>query len=201
MGDGADGARVGTHAARATSVATGRGRGRAAVPPAGSPPPTRDPPASAVRSEASKRNALLLIATDDTGVRLGGRGWGGVGGAERRAVPRRADGRVFSPRRLQPPSLAGYLFATRTGSSLHVTRVAVAPSRRRLGVARALLSAAASPAKRGARPPLALTLHVDPANAGAVALYRAAGFADDGFLENYYSPGRAAARMLLTPAP
>ena len=104
------------------------------------------------------------------------------------------------PPSLSPPpllQLAGYLFAARTRSSLHILRVAVAPPHRRSGVARALVAAAASPTKRGASPPLALTLHVDPANAAAVALYTVAGFVNDGgLLTDYYSVGRPAQRMI-----
>ena len=96
-----------------------------------------------------------------------------------------------------PADLTGYLFATRTGSSLHVLRVAVAPTARRTGVATALLTAASSPTKRGGARPLALTLHVDPANTTAVSLYVGAGFVDDGgLLTDYYSPGRPAQRMI-----
>lgn len=96
-----------------------------------------------------------------------------------------------------PADLTGYLFATRTGSSLHVLRVAVALTARRTGVASALLTAAASPTKRGGARPLALTLHVDPVNTAAVALYTGAGFVDDGgLLADYYSPGRPAQRMI-----
>jgi len=44
--------------------------------------------------------------------------------------------------------------------------------------------------------PLSASLHVDPANAAAVSLYRASGFSVDARLEDYYSPGRPALRMI-----
>ena len=44
--------------------------------------------------------------------------------------------------------------------------------------------------------PLSASLHVDPANEAAVSLYLASGFAVDSRLEDYYSPGRAALRMI-----
>ena len=43
---------------------------------------------------------------------------------------------------------------------------------------------------------LCASLHVDPANAAAVALYLRFGFTEDGLLTDYYAPGRPALKMI-----
>ena len=99
------------------------------------------------------------------------------------------------------PSLpvAGYLAAAATGTSLHILRVATHPDARRKGVASALVRAALSPdpTTTRRRRPLSATLHVDPLNEAALALYSRAGFKADARLEDYYAPGRPALRMIL----
>ena len=155
----------------------------------------------AVRAEASKRNALLVVAKAE-------------------------GGDTSHPSAASPAAVAvvvGYLLAFRSGCSLHLSRVAVSPSHRRQGIARRLVDAVLSPslATEGTKgnsdrkkktlsssspssststtankAPLSASLHVDPSNAAAVSLYRASGFVVDSRLEDYYSPGRAALRMI-----
>jgi [ribosomal protein S18]-alanine N-acetyltransferase len=97
-----------------------------------------------------------------------------------------------------PSTLLGYLAGTSTGSAVHIARVAVQPGARRRGVASRLVAAALRPDKAltRRRRPLAATLHVDPANAPARALYAKLGFVEDARLESYYAPGRDAVRMV-----
>ena len=59
-----------------------------------------------------------------------------------------------------------------------------------------LLPAASQAALRWRRA-LCATLHVDPANAAALALYARFGFTEDGLLTDYYAPGRPALKMIL----
>ena len=128
-----------------------------------------------LRAESKKTSALLLVALADP-----------------------ADPALPSTGTLAPPVL-GYLAAASTCSAVHILRVATHPDARRCGIASALVTAALrpEPAATRRRPPLAATLHVDPANAPARALYERAGFAVDVRLEDYYAPGRPALRMIL----
>lgn len=58
------------------------------------------------------------------------------------------------------------------------------------------MQAALSAAKQERRSVQCATLHVDSSNTPAVQLYTAFGFEQDGFLENYYSEGSHAFKML-----
>lgn len=155
--------------------------------------------AEAVRAEASKRNALLVIAKAQA-----------------------AQAGDQSPSSSVVAAVVGYLLAFRSGCSLHLSRVAVSPSHRRQGIARSLIGSVLAPpssaasegnSKNGskrkktpssppsspaptAKAPLSASLHVDPRNEAAVSLYRASGFVVDSRLEDYYSPGRSALRMI-----
>ena len=72
----------------------------------------------------------------------------------------------------------------------HVLDLAVAPTARRSGTGRALLSALAAELRtRGAR---SLTLEVRAGNLGALALYRGAGFVVEGRRLGYYPDGEDA---------
>ena len=125
-----------------------------------------------LRAEAKKTAAVLLVATA-------------------------ADPASSPP---TPPAAGlGYLAASSTGTAVHISRVATHPGARRQGIASALVAAALAPdpATTRRRTPLAATLHVDPSNAPAVALYARAGFAVDAHLEDYYAAGRPALRMIL----
>lgn len=57
------------------------------------------------------------------------------------------------------------------------------------------LQAALSLAVRERRA-LCSTLHVDTANTAALGLYNKAGFKQDGLIEDYYGPGKAAYKLL-----
>ncbi|MFO7778826.1 MAG: GNAT family N-acetyltransferase [Nitriliruptoraceae bacterium] len=72
----------------------------------------------------------------------------------------------------------------------HVVDLAVAPSLRRRGIGRRLLSALVTELRtRGAR---AVTLEVRAGNLGALALYRGAGFVVEGHRPRYYPDGEDA---------
>ncbi len=72
----------------------------------------------------------------------------------------------------------------------HVLDLAVAPTARRSGTGRALLSALTEELRtRGAR---SITLEVRAGNLGALALYRGAGFAVEGRRPGYYPDGEDA---------
>ncbi len=92
----------------------------------------------------------------------------------------------------------GYLICSRFEDVWHVMNVAVAPHRRRIGVARALLS---SLLERIDDPEARLTLEVRVSNAGARSLYETFGFLGVGTRRRYYSDnGEDALIMWLTPA-
>jgi ribosomal-protein-alanine N-acetyltransferase len=94
--------------------------------------------------------------------------------------------------------VVGYLICSRFEDVWHVMNVAVAPHRRRTGVARALL---ASLLERIDDPEARLTLEVRISNTGARALYESFGFLGVGTRRRYYSDnGEDAVIMWLTPA-
>ncbi len=92
----------------------------------------------------------------------------------------------------------GYLICSRFDEDWHVMNVAVAPHRRRRGVARALLGGLLECL---GDPQARLTLEVRVSNAGARALYESFGFLAAGIRPRYYSDnGEDALVMWLTPA-
>ena len=92
----------------------------------------------------------------------------------------------------------GYLVCSRFDEDWHVMNVAVAPHRRRRGVARALLTGLL---ERLADPTARLTLEVRVSNHGARALYESLGFLAAGRRPRYYSDnGEDALVMWRTPA-
>ena len=81
--------------------------------------------------------------------------------------------------------------------SVLLSKLAVAPSLRRRGIGTALLGAVVGLAHTR-RHVTVVRLHVDAKNAGAQALYEAAGFVVSGErLDNFYRPGRHAFEMVL----
>lgn len=78
----------------------------------------------------------------------------------------------------------GFILCRSIAGEAEILTLAVAPAARRAGLGRALVEAAAEVAEqRGAE---ALFLEVAEDNAAALALYRAAGFADAGRRRGYY---------------
>ena len=78
--------------------------------------------------------------------------------------------------------LCGYLVCSRYDQVWHLMNVAVAPERRRLGVARSLLTRLFEEAGPDAR----YTLEVRTSNSEAIAMYRRFGFRSAGRRRRYY---------------
>ena len=90
--------------------------------------------------------------------------------------------------------LVGYLVISRYVDAWHVMNVAVTPSHRRRGIARALLErlfeVTASDERRG------YTLEVRVSNVGAIALYERLGFVARGVRRGYYTDNREDALIM-----
>ncbi len=87
----------------------------------------------------------------------------------------------------------GFLPAWEVADELQLHDVVVAPSHRRQGIGRALMTAlCAFAAERGAR---FVLLEVRKSNAAAIALYREFDFEVTGERSNYYANGEAALEM------
>ncbi len=87
-------------------------------------------------------------------------------------------------------SLVAFAGMMLVGDDAHLMNIAVAPDRRRLGVARFLLTRLLDDVvELGARH---LTLEVRPDNTAALALYRAFGLSVAGTRSDYYGPGEDA---------
>jgi ribosomal-protein-alanine N-acetyltransferase len=83
-------------------------------------------------------------------------------------------------------AVAGYLFGWDLGEEIRINNIAVAPARRRRGVARSLLgSLGREVAERGAA---RVTLEVRVGNTAARALYRSLGFEEAGLRPRHYEP-------------
>jgi ribosomal-protein-alanine N-acetyltransferase len=84
-----------------------------------------------------------------------------------------------------PPVIGGFVLAQVAADEAEILTVAVAPEWRRKGIARRLVERAQrDAARRGAR---MLFLEVAASNAGAIALYASAGFAEAGRRKGYYT--------------
>ena len=91
-------------------------------------------------------------------------------------------------------TLVGYLVLSRYVDAWHVMNVAVAPERRREGIAsallRQLLDQTRGDAKRG------YTLEVRVSNVGAISLYESFGFRPKGVRRGYYTDNREDALIM-----
>ena len=94
----------------------------------------------------------------------------------------------------QSGELVGYLVISRYVDAWHVMNVAVAPERRRRGIARTLLdrlfAETASDERRG------YTLEVRVSNEGAIKLYESLGFVRRGVRRGYYTDNREDALIM-----
>jgi ribosomal-protein-alanine N-acetyltransferase len=95
------------------------------------------------------------------------------------------------------PELGGYLICSRYDTVWHVMNVAVDPTRRRRGIATAMINALLERVEREAQ----LTLEVRRSNSGAITLYESFGFRSAGVRRRYYQDnGEDAIVMWRTPA-
>ena len=94
--------------------------------------------------------------------------------------------------------LLGYLVCSRYADVWHLMNVAVAPERRRIGIATRLIESLFERAGRDAR----YTLEVRTSNNAAIAMYERFGFRPAGHRRRYYHDnGEDALIMWLEPAP
>jgi len=95
-------------------------------------------------------------------------------------------------------TMVGYLICSRYDTVWHLMNVSVDPSRRREGIASALLGALI---ERIGDPGAQLTLEVRQSNGGAIDLYQRFGFRSAGVRRRYYQDnGEDALIMWRTPA-
>ena len=90
--------------------------------------------------------------------------------------------------------LVGYLVLSRYVDAWHVMNVAVAPERRRQGIASALLRRLLEVTKDDAL--RGYTLEVRVSNVGAISLYERFGFRAKGVRRNYYTDNREDALIM-----
>jgi ribosomal-protein-alanine N-acetyltransferase len=93
----------------------------------------------------------------------------------------------------------GFVMARAAAGEAEILTLAVAPSRRRQGVGRALVRAAAAHAQRLGASTMFLEAAAD--NAAALALYAGLGFATAGLRPGYYNGGDALLLKALLPLP
>jgi ribosomal-protein-alanine N-acetyltransferase len=85
------------------------------------------------------------------------------------------------------PDVLGYVVTRPSGDAVDLMRIAVAPSSRRRGLARALLGSVTSDVR--------MLLEVSADNAGALAFYAAEGFVEIARRRRYYRDGSDAVVM------
>ena len=99
---------------------------------------------------------------------------------------------------LREGRIVGYLICSRYDTVWHVMNVAVDPTRRRRGIATALIAALLERVGDDAQ----ITLEVRKSNTGAIALYERFGFRSAGLRRRYYADnGEDAMIMWRTTAP
>jgi ribosomal-protein-alanine N-acetyltransferase len=91
-------------------------------------------------------------------------------------------------------TLVGYLILSRYVDAWHVMNVAVAPERRREGIASALLRQLLEETRGDAR--RGYTLEVRVSNIGAISLYERFGFRPKGVRRGYYTDNREDALIM-----
>ena len=91
-------------------------------------------------------------------------------------------------------TLVGYLILSRYVDAWHVMNVAVAPERRREGIASALLRQLLEETRGDAR--RGYTLEVRVSNVGAISLYERFGFRPKGVRRGYYTDNREDALIM-----
>jgi len=92
---------------------------------------------------------------------------------------------VAGPLSPEPWEIWGYIIYWVVAGEMHLLNLAVHPTHRRRGIARALLTAALEEARsQGAD---VVWLEVRPSNAAALALYQSFGFEEIGVRPGYYS--------------
>jgi ribosomal-protein-alanine N-acetyltransferase len=96
-----------------------------------------------------------------------------------------------------PDGLAGYLVCSRYGDVWHLMNVAVAPERRRRGIATTLMQRLFEEAGADSR----YTLEVRTSNAEAIAMYRRFGFRPAGHRRRYYHDNGEDALIMWLEAP
>jgi ribosomal-protein-alanine N-acetyltransferase len=138
------------------------------------------------RAAPSHLDAILAIAVDSFASP-----WSRAGHAEELERP---DGICWIAR--EQGELAGYLLARAQGDDLHVLSIAVAPARRRRGIAAALLERALGDPR--ASEATAAHLEVRATAAPALGCYAAAGFEVVGRRAAYY-PGGVDAILMSRP--
>jgi ribosomal-protein-alanine acetyltransferase len=127
------------------------------------------------------RHAVVALVAPD-----GGRGLGG--GRGRRTRPG-----GDAPGTTREHGIVGFATTTRQPDEVHLLDIAVMPSWRRRGIARALVGWLAARARdEGAT---AMTLEVRVSNQGGLALYHRLGFTDHGVRPGYYRDGEDAVVM------
>ena len=92
-------------------------------------------------------------------------------------------------------ALVGYLILSRYVDAWHVMNVAVAPERRREGIASALLRQLLDET-RGGNARRGYTLEVRVSNVGAISLYERFGFRPKGVRRGYYTDNREDALIM-----
>jgi ribosomal-protein-alanine N-acetyltransferase len=90
--------------------------------------------------------------------------------------------------------LVGYLIISRYVDAWHVMNIAVAPTYRRKGIARALMERLFEVTERDAR--RGYTLEVRVSNDAAISLYEALGFRARGIRRGYYTDNREDALIM-----
>jgi ribosomal-protein-alanine N-acetyltransferase len=91
-------------------------------------------------------------------------------------------------------ALVGYLVLSRYVDAWHVMNVAVAPERRRQGIAAALLRQLLQETRDDVR--RGYTLEVRVSNVGAISLYEGVGFKPKGVRRGYYTDNREDALIM-----
>jgi ribosomal-protein-alanine N-acetyltransferase len=89
---------------------------------------------------------------------------------------------AVEPQRARPGKLLGYAICARYADVWHLMNIAVDPSKRRQGIATALLENVIE----RAGPDESFTLEVRPSNPGAIMLYESFGFRTTGTRPRYY---------------